>query len=199
MRSVNISVGETNDRMMMTGMHTVANISCVGCGSIVGWKYEYVQEKSQKYKEGKFILERTSILSHTTSQDTIPVTLEGSKHGGTSSLSPFQIREYNWTSHNAFAESKRPAAYADTLAYDAMQSIVDLMWFLTVPDRAPPPVSMDEAMIALEELMASGHIDGTFFIKSLKVLIDSPAYRRPFLKLKTDKKVEFLATIISGP
>lgn len=36
---VNVSVGEKEDRMMMTGLHTVADIFCVGCGSIVGWKY----------------------------------------------------------------------------------------------------------------------------------------------------------------
>lgn len=36
---VNVSVGESEDRMMMTGLHTVADIFCVGCGSIVGWKY----------------------------------------------------------------------------------------------------------------------------------------------------------------
>ncbi|KAH9736475.1 protein yippee-like [Citrus sinensis] len=55
--SVNITVGEKEERMMMTGMHTVVDIFCVGCGSIVGWKYEAAQEKAQKYKEGKFILE----------------------------------------------------------------------------------------------------------------------------------------------
>ncbi|KAJ6820460.1 protein yippee-like isoform X2 [Iris pallida] len=55
---VNITVGVNEERMMMTGMHTVADIFCVGCGSIVGWKYEAAYEKSQKYKEGKFILER---------------------------------------------------------------------------------------------------------------------------------------------
>lgn len=37
--SVNITVGEKEERMMMTGMHTVVDIFCVGCGSIVGWKY----------------------------------------------------------------------------------------------------------------------------------------------------------------
>ena len=36
---VNVSSGENEDRMMMTGLHTVADIFCVGCGSIVGWKY----------------------------------------------------------------------------------------------------------------------------------------------------------------
>lgn len=59
---VNITAGEKEERMMMTGMHTVVDIFCVGCGSIVGWKYEAAQEKAQKYKEGKFILERFKVL-----------------------------------------------------------------------------------------------------------------------------------------
>ncbi|XP_021669524.2 protein yippee-like isoform X1 [Hevea brasiliensis] len=54
---VNITEGEQEERMMMTGMHTVVDIFCVRCGSILGWKYEYAHEKAQKYKEGKFILE----------------------------------------------------------------------------------------------------------------------------------------------
>jgi len=37
--SVNVTPGVKEDRMMMTGMHTVSDIFCVGCGSIVGWKY----------------------------------------------------------------------------------------------------------------------------------------------------------------
>ncbi|KAF6147067.1 hypothetical protein GIB67_036786 [Kingdonia uniflora] len=60
--SVNVTVGKKEERMMMTGMHTVADIFCVCCGSIVGWKYESAQEKNQKYKEGKFILERFKVL-----------------------------------------------------------------------------------------------------------------------------------------
>ncbi|MBA0615892.1 hypothetical protein Godav_015997 [Gossypium davidsonii] len=60
--SVNITVGEKEERMMMTGLHTVVDIFCVGCGSIVGWKYESAHEKTQKYKEGKFILERFKVL-----------------------------------------------------------------------------------------------------------------------------------------
>lgn len=74
---------------MLSGMHTVADILCVGCGSIVGWRYvrfvtviqefnfffffclyielscyhygffqETAHNKSQKYKEGKSLLER---------------------------------------------------------------------------------------------------------------------------------------------
>ncbi|PIM98802.1 hypothetical protein CDL12_28714 [Handroanthus impetiginosus] len=46
---------------MMTGSHVVADIFCVRCGSIVGWKYEIAHEKGQKYKEGKSVLERFKI------------------------------------------------------------------------------------------------------------------------------------------
>ncbi|KAB5538705.1 hypothetical protein DKX38_016238 [Salix brachista] len=55
---VNVFAGEKEDRSMITGLHTVADIFCVGCGSIVGWKYETAHDKSQKYKEGKSVLER---------------------------------------------------------------------------------------------------------------------------------------------
>ncbi|XVF70145.1 hypothetical protein PTKIN_Ptkin11bG0138600 [Pterospermum kingtungense] len=59
---VNITVGTLEERMMLSGMHTVADIFCCCCGQIVGWKYEAAHEKSQKYKEGKFVLERGRIV-----------------------------------------------------------------------------------------------------------------------------------------
>ena len=46
---------------MTTGLHTVADIYCNRCSQVVGWKYEQAYEKSQKYKEGKFILERAKV------------------------------------------------------------------------------------------------------------------------------------------
>ncbi|GFP93846.1 protein yippee-like [Phtheirospermum japonicum] len=72
---VNVTAGEKEDRLMMTGMHTVVDIFCVGCGSIVGWKYVAAHEKSQKYKVGKYILERFKVLgpdgsNYSISQDT---------------------------------------------------------------------------------------------------------------------------------
>ncbi|WCJ19847.1 Protein yippee-like [Euphorbia peplus] len=57
----NVSTGVKEDRMMMTGLHTVADLFCVGCGSIVGWTYDHAHEKSQKYKEGKSVLERFKV------------------------------------------------------------------------------------------------------------------------------------------
>ncbi|MQM13860.1 hypothetical protein Taro_046785 [Colocasia esculenta] len=57
--SVNVTLGQKQERLMTTGMHTVADIFCVGCGSILGWKYETAHVKTQEYKEGMFILERS--------------------------------------------------------------------------------------------------------------------------------------------
>ncbi|OVA00352.1 Yippee/Mis18 [Macleaya cordata] len=60
--AVNVTVGAQEERMMLSGMHTVADIFCCCCGQIVGWKYEAAHDKSQKYKEGKFVLERGRIV-----------------------------------------------------------------------------------------------------------------------------------------
>ncbi|KAK4253243.1 hypothetical protein QN277_010570 [Acacia crassicarpa] len=59
---VNVTIGEKEERMMITGLHTVVDIFCVTCGSIVGWKYEVAHEKSEEYKVGKFILERFKVV-----------------------------------------------------------------------------------------------------------------------------------------
>jgi hypothetical protein len=41
----------------VTGAHTVGDISCAHCGSVLGWKYIAAENEEQKYKVGKFILE----------------------------------------------------------------------------------------------------------------------------------------------
>ncbi|WVZ60180.1 hypothetical protein U9M48_010233 [Paspalum notatum var. saurae] len=58
----NVTVGEKEERMMITGLHLVSDVFCGGCQETVGWKYEVAYERSQKYKEGKFILERQQLL-----------------------------------------------------------------------------------------------------------------------------------------
>ncbi|GMH36732.1 hypothetical protein BSKO_04605 [Bryopsis sp. KO-2023] len=58
---VNVSAGPREKRLMTTGAHMVRDIFCVGCMFPVGWKYEEAYERAQKYKEGKFILERSKL------------------------------------------------------------------------------------------------------------------------------------------
>ncbi|KAJ9623966.1 hypothetical protein H2203_005413 [Taxawa tesnikishii (nom. ined.)] len=48
-------------RQLVTGAHTVSDISCAQCGSVLGWKYVAAEEDSQKYKVGKFILETKKV------------------------------------------------------------------------------------------------------------------------------------------
>ncbi|KAJ5668794.1 hypothetical protein N7462_009864 [Penicillium macrosclerotiorum] len=50
-------------RQLVTGAHTVSDISCAFCGSILGWKYVAAEEESQRYKVGKFILETKKITA----------------------------------------------------------------------------------------------------------------------------------------
>lgn len=45
----------------MTGLHTVCDIFCKRCKGMVGWTYLRAYESSQKYKEGKFIIEKINL------------------------------------------------------------------------------------------------------------------------------------------
>ena len=59
---VNQTLGPKEDRILITGLHTVCDIYCNCCHSILGWKYEEAFEESQKYKEGKFIIEKVKMV-----------------------------------------------------------------------------------------------------------------------------------------
>ncbi|PGH17304.1 hypothetical protein AJ79_01188 [Helicocarpus griseus UAMH5409] len=54
---VNINQGEAVERSMTTGRHIVRDIMCRQCKETVGWKYDKAYETTEKYKEGRFILE----------------------------------------------------------------------------------------------------------------------------------------------
>lgn len=53
----NTYLGKPVPRNLVTGQHTVSDISCAICGSLLGWKYVAASELAQRYKVGKFILE----------------------------------------------------------------------------------------------------------------------------------------------
>lgn len=59
---VNVTLGPREDRLLITGLHTVADIYCVCCNTVLGWKYEHAYEDNQKYKEGKFIIEKLKVM-----------------------------------------------------------------------------------------------------------------------------------------
>lgn len=58
---VNVDLGPAEDRPLMTGLHSVCDIYCKRCRVTVGWTYLRAYEASQKYKEGKFIIEKINL------------------------------------------------------------------------------------------------------------------------------------------
>ena len=52
----------------MTGLHTVKSVMCKSCRQVGGWTYDFAYEASEKYKEGKFIIERSYMM-----RDNIPI------------------------------------------------------------------------------------------------------------------------------
>ncbi|XP_044494942.1 putative yippee-like protein Os10g0369500 [Mangifera indica] len=59
---VNVSLGPTEERVLISGLHTVKDLHCSSCQQLLGWKYEKAYEESQKYKEGMYILEKERML-----------------------------------------------------------------------------------------------------------------------------------------
>ncbi|KAK9382897.1 yippee zinc-binding/DNA-binding /Mis18, centromere assembly-domain-containing protein [Kockiozyma suomiensis] len=58
----NVINGAPCERMLISGLHSVADISCAGCNANLGWKYIATGERSQKYKVGCYILELRRVL-----------------------------------------------------------------------------------------------------------------------------------------
>lgn len=61
---VNVACGPAEERVLLTGLHAVADIHCASCKTTLGWKYEHAFESSQKYKEGKFIIELAHMIKN---------------------------------------------------------------------------------------------------------------------------------------
>ncbi|XP_050238643.1 protein yippee-like At4g27745 [Mercurialis annua] len=60
--AMNVVLGRKEDKQMLTGLFTIAQINCSKCGEPLGWKYVTAYDKKQRYKEGNFILEKLKIF-----------------------------------------------------------------------------------------------------------------------------------------
>lgn len=57
---------------MLTGRHMVRDVSCKNCNSKLGWIYEFATEDSQRYKEGRVILERALVRESEGFEEHVP-------------------------------------------------------------------------------------------------------------------------------
>ncbi|KAJ6007958.1 hypothetical protein N7540_011934 [Penicillium herquei] len=69
-------------RQLVTGAHTVSDISCEICGAVLGWKYVAAEDESQRYKVGKFILETKRIATSSCWESPPDLNLLGSGSSG---------------------------------------------------------------------------------------------------------------------
>lgn len=59
---INVRCGQAEQRELNTGSHAVADIFCSNCDNVLGWKYERAYVETQKYKEGKYIIELAHVI-----------------------------------------------------------------------------------------------------------------------------------------
>lgn len=57
---------------MLTGRHMVRDVSCKSCDAKLGWIYEFATEETQRYKEGRVILERALVTEIESFDDGLP-------------------------------------------------------------------------------------------------------------------------------
>ncbi|XP_041929102.1 protein yippee-like 5 [Alosa sapidissima] len=69
---VNLQYSEVQDHVMLTGRHMVCDVSCKNCNSKLGWIYEFATEDSQRYKEGRVILERALVRESKGFEEHVP-------------------------------------------------------------------------------------------------------------------------------
>lgn len=60
-RVINVKVGDEQRKQMTTGQHIVRDVLCLDCNNVLGWRYEKAMEESQRYKEGKYCVERAVV------------------------------------------------------------------------------------------------------------------------------------------
>ncbi len=61
---INVKSGPREEKLLLSGLHVTCDLYCKGCHSIIGWRYEQAYEDSQKYKEGKHILEKAQLAKN---------------------------------------------------------------------------------------------------------------------------------------
>ncbi|GAA99472.1 uncharacterized protein L969DRAFT_402115 [Mixia osmundae IAM 14324] len=60
--TTNTVTGKKEEKMLLTGLHSIADLRCKGCNISLGWVYIKAYEASQRYKEGKVILEKAKVI-----------------------------------------------------------------------------------------------------------------------------------------
>ncbi|KAH8151965.1 uncharacterized protein LAJ45_03958 [Morchella importuna] len=66
-------------RQLITGLHTVSDMSCAVCSEDIGWKYVSAEKEDQRYKVGKYILERERVVKVSAWEQAAGPAMEGGR------------------------------------------------------------------------------------------------------------------------
>lgn len=102
---VNVTTGPSEDRLLITGLHSVSDISCKRCRTLLGWTYVAAYEHGQKYKEGKFIIEK--IFLHLEESDQYDVDRPAGERGDR-----WRQRSMSWGSERSLSVGSHSEARA---------------------------------------------------------------------------------------
>lgn len=58
---MNIALGQTKEKQLITGLYNVADVYCKSCDEVLGWKYIRAYDAANSSKEGKFIIEQMKV------------------------------------------------------------------------------------------------------------------------------------------
>ncbi|KAL5811942.1 hypothetical protein ACOSQ3_026892 [Xanthoceras sorbifolium] len=60
--AMNIVLGRREEKHLISGVYTIANIYCSKCGKELGWHYLRAHDLKNRCKEGNFIIEKLKML-----------------------------------------------------------------------------------------------------------------------------------------
>ncbi len=104
---VNVSIGPPEDRTLITGLHSVNDIFCKRCKTLIGWTYSQAYEPSQKYKEGKFIIEKIHL--HMEENGSYQV-----NHPAGERRDRWKLRSMSWSDKSASIRTPKPPKSDDS-------------------------------------------------------------------------------------
>uniref|UniRef100_A0A7S1V3L9 Yippee domain-containing protein n=1 Tax=Grammatophora oceanica TaxID=210454 RepID=A0A7S1V3L9_9STRA len=96
---VNVIIGPSEDRQLITGLHSVCDIFCKRCKGMIGWTYTKAYDQSQRYKEGKFIIEKIHL--HMEESDYYDVT-----HPAGERSDRWRLRSMSWGSERSMGSGR---------------------------------------------------------------------------------------------
>ncbi|KDQ50282.1 hypothetical protein JAAARDRAFT_42279 [Jaapia argillacea MUCL 33604] len=65
----NVTLSPPSTRLMCTGAHTIQEMTCAVCQKYIGWNIVRAHDITERWKEGKFLLELEAVTGHESDEE----------------------------------------------------------------------------------------------------------------------------------